>query len=86
MSTRVDAIYENGVFRPLKPVQIPEHGFVRLTIEADPAAADQVHFVLPQERWDAFCEALDAPPRAIPELSDLLNKPGLFDDNGTTAH
>jgi predicted DNA-binding antitoxin AbrB/MazE fold protein len=34
MSKRLDVIYENGVFRPLAPVHVPEHqrmtiGFLR---------------------------------------------------------
>src|SRR3954471_11767130 len=52
----VEAIYENGVFRPLQPVQLPEHQRVTVTEQAsDPA--DSVHFVLSAERWQSFCEA-----------------------------
>jgi uncharacterized protein (DUF1778 family) len=47
---------------------------------AQRALADQVHFALSPERWKAFCEALDAPPRNIPALRDLLNRPSVFDD------
>jgi len=28
----VEAIYENGVFRPLQPLDIPEHARVRVTV------------------------------------------------------
>jgi predicted DNA-binding antitoxin AbrB/MazE fold protein len=84
MSTHLEAVYENGVFRPLQPVQLAEHRRVTLTIddETDIAAvsADQVHFVLPPDRWQAFCEALDAPPKDIPVLRKLLADKGLFDD------
>ncbi len=41
--------------------------------------ADQVQFRLPQKQWKKFCDALDAPPKAIPALRRLLNKPGPFD-------
>src|ERR1041384_1773979 len=41
--------------------------------------ADQVHFRLPRKQWKKFCDALDAPPKTIPALRRLLNKPGLFD-------
>ena len=41
--------------------------------------ADQVQFRLPKKQWQAFCDALDAPPKRIPVLRRLLTKPGLFD-------
>ena len=35
MTRRIDAIYENGVFRPTEPVvDLPEHAAVRLIVEA----------------------------------------------------
>ena len=43
--------------------------------------ADQVQFRLPKKQWKEFCDALDAPPKTIPSLRRLLNKPGLFDAN-----
>jgi predicted DNA-binding antitoxin AbrB/MazE fold protein len=33
MSKSLEVIYENGVFRPLEPVDLPEHWRVRVTIE-----------------------------------------------------
>lgn len=48
---------------------------------AQQVIADQAHFRLPKKQWKAFCEALDAPPKAIPVLRRLLTKPGLFDAN-----
>jgi uncharacterized protein (DUF1778 family) len=47
---------------------------------AQQALADQVHFALSPERWKVFCEALDAPPRNIPALRDLLSRPSVFHD------
>ena len=43
-----------------------EHAF----IAALEVLADQVHFSLSPERWDAFCAALDAPPKVIPALRE----------------
>ena len=37
--------------------------------------ANQVQFRLPQKQWKQFCNALDAPPKTIPTLRRLLNKP-----------
>jgi len=89
MRTHVEAVYENGVFRPLQAVQLPEHQRVTVTIDAEPVEADaaamQVHFALPPDRWQAFCDALDAPPRVLPRLKKLLTETSLFDGNGTGA-
>jgi uncharacterized protein (DUF1778 family) len=46
---------------------------------AQQVLADQVHFSLSEDRWRAFCTALDAPPREIPALRRLLTEPGAFD-------
>ena len=43
--------------------------------------ADQAHFYLSPEKWDEFCAALDAPPRELPELRNLLVTPGAFDES-----
>lgn len=46
---------------------------------AEQIIADQVQFRLPKKQWKQFCDALDAPPKAIPALRKLLTKPELFD-------
>jgi uncharacterized protein (DUF1778 family) len=46
---------------------------------AQQVLADQLYFTLPSDRWQAFCDALDAPPRDIPALRRLLSKPSVFD-------
>ena len=41
MITTVNAVYEDGVFRPEEPVSLPEKAKVRLVIEsAEPTTAD----------------------------------------------
>ena len=40
---------------------------------------DQARFWLPQRRWKAFCEALDAPPDELSALRKLLKSKGVFD-------
>jgi hypothetical protein len=87
MSTYLEAVYENGVFRPLQPVQLPEQTHVTVTVDdvPDPSATPQAHFVLPPDRWQAFCDALDAPPKDLPALKKLLTEASLFDGNGTAA-
>jgi uncharacterized protein (DUF1778 family) len=46
---------------------------------AQEVLADQVHFILPPERWREFCRALDAPPRVIPALKSLFSEPSPWD-------
>jgi len=41
--------------------------------------AQQTRFVLSEEQMQAFTQALDAPPREIPELRRLLAKPRPWD-------
>jgi predicted DNA-binding antitoxin AbrB/MazE fold protein len=88
MTIQLEAVYENGVFRPLQPVELSEHQRVTVTIDAEApgsAGIDQAHFALCAERWQAFCEALDAPPRDIPALRKLLTEASLFDDHGSAT-
>jgi predicted DNA-binding antitoxin AbrB/MazE fold protein len=89
MSIQMEAVYEKGVFRPLQPVPLAEHQRVTVTIDAADAGAstafDSAHFVLTPERWQAFCDALDAPPKDIPALRKLLTGGGLFDEHGSAA-
>lgn len=40
--------------------------------------ANQTSFKLSPEQWEAFCERLDAPPRAIPKLQRLFSEPDPF--------
>ena len=41
MSQMIDAIYENGIFRPLSPVDLPEGTRVRVETAAAPADVDE---------------------------------------------
>lgn len=66
--------------------QIKQTTLTNFMVEHAPSAAqqvlaDQVHFELAPERWDAFCAALDAPPKEIPALRKLLTEKSLFDGN-----
>jgi uncharacterized protein (DUF1778 family) len=46
---------------------------------ADEALADRRVWALDAAQWKKFQDALDAPPRGLPELRRLLNTPGPFD-------
>lgn len=40
---------------------------------------DRVSFTLSDQDWKTFCQAINAPPRTIPDLNRLLHAPGVFD-------
>jgi uncharacterized protein (DUF1778 family) len=40
------------------------------------ALPDRQRFALDAKSWEAFLQALDAPPRSLPRLKRLLAKPG----------
>jgi uncharacterized protein (DUF1778 family) len=43
--------------------------------KAEQTLADQTHFVVDQTQWDLFMNALDAPPRVIPQIKKLFAEP-----------
>lgn len=45
---------------------------------ANQALADRRQFVLSDEQWQAFQQALDRPAQAKPRLKRLLNEPGVL--------
>ena len=54
MSKQLDVIYENGVCRPLEPVDVPEHQRMTRTIpEASMMPAEEALFDTEYERWAA---------------------------------
>ena len=52
---------------------------------AQQVLSEQVDFVMPPAAWEAFCKALDAPPRGIPALRKLLMEASVFDGTGQAA-
>ncbi len=48
-------------------------------VRAAETLADRTRFGLDADRWKAFLEALDAPPREIPRLGRLLQEPSVFE-------
>src|SRR6266852_3715975 len=52
---------------------------------AQQVLAEQVDIVMPPAEWEAFCKALDVPPRPIPALRKLLTEASVFDGHGQAA-
>lgn len=81
MTSQVEAIFENGVLRPLQPMNLSENQKVTLTIDNDGEADVVSHFEVSTDRWQRFCDALDAPPKEIPALRKLLTEKSVLDGN-----
>lgn len=43
MSQHIDAIYDNGMLRPLEPLSLPDQARVKLTVEAERSLTPQDH-------------------------------------------
>ena len=56
MSLTVEAIYENGVLKPVQPLTLPEHQRVRVTVHAGPSIARQSGGMIP---WTGSLADLD---------------------------
>ena len=53
MTIQMEAVYENGVFRPMQPVPLAEHQRVTVTVDAErPAEALPLHADRPPLRVD----------------------------------
>ncbi len=57
MTTAVDAVYEDGVLRPLQPLSLPEHTHVRVSVETLPEDSDRAAWLAQSESrlrevWD----------------------------------
>ncbi len=57
MTTAVEAIYEDGLLRPLQPLLLPEHARVRLSVETLPDDPERAAWLAQSERrlreaWD----------------------------------
>ena len=76
MSIQIQAIFENGLLRPLEDVRLTEKQRVTVTIDE---ANEQAQYALSPDRWQSFCDALDAPPRDVPALRKLLTQPSILD-------
>jgi uncharacterized protein (DUF1778 family) len=56
-------------------VKLTDYILDSLCTQAEMDLADQNHFVLPKEKWDAFLKALDGPPKVPPGLKRLFSRP-----------
>jgi predicted DNA-binding antitoxin AbrB/MazE fold protein len=69
MSKSLEVIYENGVFRPLEPVELPEHKRVRVVIEdeEDWLDTEYMQWCAREAQDGVSLEAVRKAPAKIPE-------------------
>ena len=74
MKSSVDAVYQDGVFRPVRSPELPDGELVRLTVErVVPAKSDDI-----LKLADRVYEGLSA--QDIDEIEDMARHRPLFDD------
>ena len=82
MTTQVEAVYENGVLRPLEPLPLDEHQRVTLTVSdvsEDPLASMIDHAFVERARKEV--EATDDIP-TLEEVQRILSKiPGSLSED-----
>ena len=54
MNKTIDAIYENGVLRPLQKIDIPEHQKVSITIDTSKKQAPEKILQLAEQVYSGF--------------------------------
>ena len=69
MTQQISAVFENGVLRPLEPLELEEQQHVRITIEQGEPLADLI-----DTEFEAWCarESKDAP--SLEEVREILSK------------
>ena len=78
MTRTLDAVYENGAFRPLEPVSCREHEQVRLTVESGGTAEE----ALLDEGFLAYCASQADDSVSLETVRQALAKiPGSLTDD-----
>jgi predicted DNA-binding antitoxin AbrB/MazE fold protein len=63
MSQQIDAIYDNGVFKPLVPLVLPDKTRVKLTLQADETQPDSDVIARQQAALEELRHEIDALPQ-----------------------
>lgn len=66
MTQLIQAIYENGVFRPLDPVHVSEHERVSLVIESSAISSDAEVLARQRKSLGVLRTEMDALPSGAP--------------------
>jgi predicted DNA-binding antitoxin AbrB/MazE fold protein len=63
MVQQIAAIYDNGVFRPLEPLALPDQAHVKLTVDAESAPVSEDKLQSQKEALRKLWEELDKVPQ-----------------------
>jgi predicted DNA-binding antitoxin AbrB/MazE fold protein len=63
MSQQIDAIYENGMLRPLVPLVLPDQTRVKLTVEAELPTEDEEKLAKQKAALEAMFQEVDKLPQ-----------------------
>ncbi len=74
MKSSVDAVYQDGVFRPVSSPELPDGERVRLTVERMAAAEPDDVLKLARRVYEGLS------PQDIDEIEDIARHRPLFDD------
>ena len=74
-TTRQAALIRAGATR--RGVKLTDYILDSLCAQAEMDIADQTHFELPKDKWNAFVKALDAPPKVPAGLKRLFSHASL---------
>ena len=74
MKSTVDAVYQDGVFRPVSSPELPEGERVRLTVERVAPAKPEDILKLATRVYEGLS------PQDIDEIEDMARHRQLFDD------
>jgi predicted DNA-binding antitoxin AbrB/MazE fold protein len=70
MTTTVEAVYQGGVFKPVRPVDLPENQRVRLQIESVPAAETLAWLAKMREAREAIRAKYGEFPDSTPGIAE----------------
>jgi predicted DNA-binding antitoxin AbrB/MazE fold protein len=63
MSQQIDAIYDNGMLRPLAPLALPDQTRVKLTVEAEQPTEDEERLAKQKAALEAMFREIDKLPQ-----------------------
>ena len=74
MSQMIQAVYEDGVLKPLEKLALGEHQQVQITVEAQIATGSEREEIGDKADWENLVEARDVPSRLFPSPRSTRNR------------
>lgn len=82
LNIRISSQQKDTIVRAAKIKQVSVTDFIvgNACEKANEIIAEETNIMMPAEQWEAFCQALDSPPKRIPALAKLLNSASVFNE------